>query len=125
MTDTSRGAHAAADRDALAPDRQHQIVVELGEVASQQCPDRIVGRQVFAVKRASARASARRRHEIEDRPFSLFVTPFHATTDETKWDVTVGETITSCTYKADGVEFEGAADYGQFNVHGGVTHIRL
>lgn len=47
---------------------------------------------------------------------SLFVTPFHATTDETNRDVTC---------KADGVEFEGAADYGQFNVHGGVTQIRL
>lgn len=54
-------------------------------------------------------------------PFGLFVTGFHATTQEQNFEVTSGRFLDR-TYKATGVELEGAFRSGIFDIRAGATY---
>jgi len=54
-------------------------------------------------------------------PFGLFVTGFHATTQEQNFEVTSGRFLDR-TYKATGVEIEAAWRSGIFDLRGGATY---
>jgi outer membrane receptor protein involved in Fe transport len=55
--------------------------------------------------------------------FNLFVTGFHATTDEYGTDITnTGLTIYTRSYESYGVEVDGSVHYGPFSLDGGVTY---
>jgi len=60
--------------------------------------------------------------------FNLFVTGFHATTDEYGTDITnTGLSVYDRSYESYGIETDAAVHYGPFSVNGGITwtHARI